>query len=157
MKTAETAIADYVAALEAMRPDTIDTVLDLCAETVRFTDPFNDVTGRAALRHVFEDMFDKVSELTFTVDDCQGSDRTWLLRWTYAGRMGALGHTRIEGMSHVVLDEDNRVCRHADYWDAGILYEKIPLIGRVIRGIRRRISASRHPRHGGTGSSPRQA
>jgi len=142
MKTPEDAIRDYVAALEAMRPGTIEAAVACCADDIRFTDPFNDVTGPAALRHVFKDMFDKVSDLTFTVDDCHGAGQSWLLRWTYAGRMGSLGHMAIEGTSFIALDQDNRVCRHADYWDAGLVYERIPVLGAAIRWLRRRISAN---------------
>jgi ketosteroid isomerase-like protein len=142
MKTPEDAIHEYVAALEAMRPDTIEAVIACYADEIRFTDPFNDVTGPAALRHVFEDMFDKVSDLAFTVHDCHGGGDGWLLRWTYAGHMGSLGDMAIEGTSYIVLDKDNRVRRHADYWDAGLVYERIPVLGAAIRWIRRRISAN---------------
>jgi steroid delta-isomerase len=133
---------EYIAALEAMRPDTIDAVVALCADDVRFTDPFNDVTGKTAYRHVFEDMFTKVSDLTFAVDECHGAGRQWMLRWSYAARLGVLGHTTIEGASYVELGEDGLVVRHADYWDAGRVYERIPVLGAAIGWLRRRISAA---------------
>jgi len=135
------AIVGYVAALEAMRPDTVESVLALCADDIRFTDPFNDVTGRPALKAVFDDMFEKVSDLEFMVRDCHGEDRRWLLSWTYSGRLGRLGAMTIEGMSIVELDADNLVRRHADFWDSGDLYARIPVLGPVIRAIRRRLAA----------------
>lgn len=141
--TPDTAIADYVVALEAMRPETIDQVLALCAGDVHFTDPFNDVTGTPALRTVFEDMFETVSDLEFRVSDCYGAGRTWLLRWTYSGRMGRLGPMTIAGMSYIGLDAGNLVCRHADYWDSGDVFARIPVFGAAIRGLRRRISAGK--------------
>jgi steroid delta-isomerase len=134
-------VAAYLTGLEEMRPDTIDAFLTLCADDVRFTDPFNDVTGKSALRHVFEDMFEKVSDLSFKVHDCHGAGTRWLLRWTYAGRMGSLGRASIEGMSFVELDADNLVCRHADYWDGGEIYRRVPVVGAAIRAIKRRVAA----------------
>ncbi|MEJ8572410.1 nuclear transport factor 2 family protein [Microbaculum marinum] len=137
-----TAISAYVAALEAMRPETIDDVLVHCADDVRFTDSFNDVTGKPALRHVFADMFEKVSDLSFAVHDRQGTGARWLLTWTYAGRLGRLGHVTIEGMSRVDLDADGRVRRHADFWDGGEIYRRVPVVGAVNRAIMRRVAAT---------------
>jgi steroid delta-isomerase len=37
---------------------------------------------------------------------------------------------------------DGRVVYHRDYWDAaGELYERIPLLGALMRGVRRRLRA----------------
>jgi len=141
MKPPETAIKAYVAALEAMSPDTIDAALAHYSEGARFTDPFNDVTGKPALRTLYEDMFEKVSDLSFSVHAYHGADRSWLLRWTYDAHLGRLGRMTIDGMSHVELDAGGLVCRHADYWDAGALYERLPVLGPVLRLIRRRIAA----------------
>ena len=38
---------------------------------------------------------------------------------------------------------DGRIARHRDYWDAaGELYEKLPLLGTLMRWLRRRIAAA---------------
>ena len=41
------------------------------------------------------------------------------------------------GMSHVRFDRDGRVTFHQDYWDTSVVYEKVPVMGSVIRWIRR--------------------
>lgn len=136
------AITAYVAALEAMRADTVDSVLALCADDIRFSDPFTDVTGRAAMRHVYEDMFRKVSDLRFTVEECHGSGERWLIRWTYSARNRLLGPMDFVGTSLVLLDDKGLVRRHADYWDASALFARLPVLGPIIRLIKRRIAAS---------------
>jgi limonene-1,2-epoxide hydrolase len=44
------------------------------------------------------------------------------------------------GISHVRFDKDGRVIYHQDYWDSGSnLYEKIPVLGAMIRAVKRRL------------------
>ena len=48
----------------------------------------------------------------------------------------------IHGASHLRFAADGRVCVHRDYWDpAEELYEKLPLIGALMRWLRRRLAA----------------
>jgi steroid Delta-isomerase len=45
-------------------------------------------------------------------------------------------------MSELTFDSDGKVARHIDYWDAGKhFYEKLPLLGALLRAIRRRVAA----------------
>jgi hypothetical protein len=44
----------------------------------------------------------------------------------------------IRGASHIRFAADGRACYHRDYWDvAEELYEKLPLIGSVMRGLKK--------------------
>lgn len=44
------------------------------------------------------------------------------------------------GITHVRFDKDGRVVYHQDYWDSGSnLYEKIPVLGSLIRAVKRRL------------------
>jgi hypothetical protein len=48
-----------------------------------------------------------------------------------------------EGVSRLEMSEEKRVIEHIDYWDvAEHMYEKMPLIGWMIRAIRRKIVRS---------------
>jgi hypothetical protein len=53
-------------------------------------------------------------------------------------------HT-IRGASHLVLREEAgvwRVAVHRDYWDAAEeLYEKLPLVGGLMRWLKRRVNS----------------
>ena len=45
----------------------------------------------------------------------------------------------IVGCSHLVLDAAGRIAVHRDYWDAAEeLYEKLPLVGALMRWLKRR-------------------
>jgi steroid delta-isomerase len=49
----------------------------------------------------------------------------------------------IRGATLLRLGADGRISDHRDYWDAAEeLYEKLPLIGALMRWLRRRITSS---------------
>ena len=60
--------AAYASAFGALTPDSIDDLLDLLAEDVRFVDPFNDVTGKAGFRAIFA-LFCAVSDRSESFSD----------------------------------------------------------------------------------------
>jgi hypothetical protein len=66
---------------------------------------------------------------------------TWEFRFCFR-RFKAGQEQRIVGGSHLVLDEAGRITLHRDYWDAAEeLYEKLPLIGGLMRWLKRRSNA----------------
>jgi len=142
VNTAEAARA-YADFFEALSPASLERLDEICAPEVRFRDPFNDVTGVDACRRVFEKMFEDVAEPSFSVSDIACSGRTAYLRWTFRFRPRKGGAAwRIEGMSEVAFDAGGRVVAHIDHWDSGRqFYERLPLIGAVIRWVRRRLAA----------------
>ena len=134
----------YVRFFETLSPETLDQLPALVTPDVRFADPFNDVTGADAMLAIFEHMFDEVADPRFEVthraqDTADAS--VWFLRWRLTGRLRALSNRdwTVTGMSEVRLAPDGRVAAHIDHWDAAQqFYELLPLIGPVIRLLRRR-------------------
>ena len=48
----------------------------------------------------------------------------------------------VRGASHLVLDPQGLIVLHRDYWDAAEeLYMKLPLLGMLMRGLRRMLAA----------------
>jgi hypothetical protein len=48
----------------------------------------------------------------------------------------------IRGASHLRFADDGRIAYHRDYWDAAEeLYMKLPLLGGLMRWLRKRLSA----------------
>jgi len=46
------------------------------------------------------------------------------------------------GTSHLVLDADQRICLHRDYWDAAEeLYEKLPWVGALMRWLKKKANS----------------
>ncbi len=135
-------VQHYVDCFEQLTPATLGALTQCFAERARFVDPFNDVTGRAAIGAVFEHMFATCDEPRFRVSEQIGGDRQCYLRWNFDFGAGSKRRV-IEGVSRVVFDDQGLVLEHVDYWDpARQLYETIPLLGPLLRALRRRLSAS---------------
>ena len=131
----------YLRFYETMSPDTLDELDALVTPYVRFTDPFNDVRGPEAMRHIFMDMFKKVQGPRFYVTYKAYDGNVLLVRWRFSGHVEAFGKDPwvVEGVSEIHIDADGRISAHIDHWDAAAqLYERLPLVGPLFRFIRRR-------------------
>ena len=112
------------------------------AEDTYFRDPFNDVRGVDKVRVIFGKMFDHLHEPRFIVTESVLQNDTAVLFWDFTFRMkSSKPHQKmlIKGSSHLRFAADGRVQYHVDYWDAaGELYEKLPVIGILMRWLKKR-------------------
>lgn len=135
------AVERYVRFFETLTPSSLaalDSVFDAGA---RFKDPFNDVSGIDAIRRVFEDMYERCEEPTFNVDDVACDGDTCFIGWTFHFRRSGRAHD-IDGVSRVRFEPAGRAIEHIDYWDpASQVYEGIPLLGGLLKALRRRLGA----------------
>lgn len=111
----------------------------------RFKDPFNDVQGLAAIRRIYAHMFETLDAPRFVVVDALPAGNrcclVWQLRFGAGGGRPGPVHL-ICGASHLRFAADGRIELHRDYWDpAEELYEKVPLLGLLMRALRRRLAA----------------
>jgi hypothetical protein len=66
------------------------------------------------------------------------------LAWDFVFRMRRFkrGEQRVRGGSHLRFGADARITEHRDYWDAAEeLYEKLPVLGGLMRWLRRRAAS----------------
>lgn len=133
----------YVRFYETMTAESLDRLPEVAAPDIRFLDPFNDVTGLAAMRRILEKMFAELGNPRFVVTHCAWAGPTCLLRWRFTAMSRNDGaEWVIVGMSELEFAPDGRVRSHIDHWDAARqVYEKVPVLGALIRFIRRRLAA----------------
>lgn len=117
----------------------------LYADDIHFNDPLHDVHGLTELRRYFEQLYANVSQLDFDfsgfdqVQDGQGYLR-WTMRYRHPRLQGGAPIT-LQGCSLLLWNAEGKVVRHQDFFDAGaLLYEHIPLLGCLIRWLRRRLA-----------------
>ena len=139
---------------EHLSPTQLDQLATLYAPEVHFRDPFNDVNGLAAMRHIFADMYEQLIAPRFSVRHVAAQGSTLYLAWDFDFGIRVMGRTRqqhIEGLSecrwrcHRLPDGRMQwlVHTHWDHWDAATqVYAQLPLVGSLMRWLRRRISAS---------------
>ena len=138
--TVAAAAARYIAFCEGMTPSSLDRLAEFCAPDIQFSDPFNDVTGLAAYRKVLAKMFEDVGQPDFVVAGRALHGDSCYLRWRFSFRRAGGEAVVIEGMSEIRFGDDGLVTRHADFWDAGRVYELVPLLGGLVRLVKRRLS-----------------
>ena len=111
-----------------------------------FKDPFNEVQGIPAIAHIFEHMFANLNQPRFIVTtqvvEGQQAFLTWEFRFRFQ-RWNTDTEQCIRGATHLRLAPDGRVTEHRDYWDTGEeLFARLPLLGGLMRFLRRRLGAS---------------
>jgi hypothetical protein len=127
---------------QTLTPAAVDRIAAVYTEEAYFRDPFNEVAGIAPIKHVFADMFVRLIEPRFTIVETIEQPHGVMLVWDFDFRIRNLQpdrQRRIHGASHIRFAADGRVNYHRDYWDAaGELYEQLPLVGGLMRWLKKR-------------------
>ena len=127
--------------LGAAAPGTLPSLLStIYAADAQFKDPFNDVRGIDAIAAIFRHMFEQVDAPRFVVGTRVLQGENAFLVWEFTFRMKRFSSALqcIRGATHLHFDAAGAVVLHRDYWDAAEeLYEKLPVIGAVMRWLKR--------------------
>lgn len=137
------AIERIVSFYEKLQPSDLDSLETIYTKDAWFKDPFNEVEGTKAIRRIFEHMFATLHEPRFIIRETMlQKDRSFLI-WDFVfRRTGDASWITIQGTTHLVLASDGRIARHRDYWDvAEELYEKLPILGTLMRWLKRRAAS----------------
>lgn len=110
-----------------------------------FKDPFQEVRGLAQVQRIYAHMFATLSQPRFVVTTRVVQGNQCFLVWEfkfYFKSFRADQEQTVRGTSHLQLAEDGRIAVHRDYWDASEeVYEKLPLLGGLMRWLKRRARA----------------
>ena len=135
--------ARVIALFEELKPADLDRLGEFYAPDARFKDPFNEVQGLAGIRGVFEHMYAALHEPRFVVREAIVQGGQCFLVWDFLFRFKSYTSAEqcVRGGSHLKYGPDGRITLHRDYWDAAEeLYEKLPVVGALMRWLRRRIA-----------------
>lgn len=133
--------ARFQEVFQQLRHDTLDLLDEVYAADIVFEDPLHRVEGLVALRDYFARMYEGVESIRFEFDAVLEAHGEAMLTWTMHMRHRRLQpgqELALPGASHIRFG--TQVHYHRDYFDAGaLLYERLPLLGGVVRAIRRRV------------------
>lgn len=138
----------FTRAAQALRANNIDNLAAFYAQDCEFTDPFQTVHGREAVTELYRAMFQGLSNPRFLNVETREiavpagySHQELAVRWDFEFAFRPTGGRRtIAGLSLLTLGQDGLIARHVDYWDASQLMQELPLIGRLIHWVRRKIA-----------------
>jgi steroid Delta-isomerase len=135
-------VVDY---FERLTPQSIERIGDFYTAKAYFKDPFNEVRGLGEVQRIFEHMFQALHEPRFVVTGrvVQGAEcfLTWDFKFRFK-RFDTRSEQTVRGASHLKFSPDGKIMHHRDYWDAvGELYEKLPVVGGLMRWLKARANA----------------
>lgn len=116
---------------------------EIYAERVVFIDPVCRIEGLAALRRYFSSLYRRLAYRRFElVSQQQQGNEAWLGWIMICAHPWLAKPVRIEGATRLQFDPWGKVSLQHDYYDLGaMLYEPLPLLGRLIRAIRGKLGA----------------
>jgi ketosteroid isomerase-like protein len=146
--TPEKAALRVMQFFETLGPEDVARLKDLYCADALFKDPFNEAQGVDAITPIFSHMFDALVQPRFVITQQVQQGAQCFVTWDFlfAMRKYEPNTTQtIRGASHLVFRLDDgvwRVAVHRDYWDAAEeLYEKLPMVGALMRWLKKRANS----------------
>ena len=123
--------------------DSLTGLAEVYDEAVTFIDPVTSHRGLASLSVYFGRLLAATTAGEFTINQMRFGDTDGWVTWTMNFRHPRLNRGEwiaVEGVSVMEL-RSNRIVFQRDYYDMGeMVYERLPLLGRLVRKLRERLA-----------------
>jgi limonene-1,2-epoxide hydrolase len=123
--------------------DSLAGLAEVYDDAVTFIDPVTSHRGLAALSSYFSRLLAATTACEFTINQMRFGDTDGWVTWTMNFRHPRLNRGEwiaVEGVSVMEL-RSNRIVFQRDYYDMGeMVYERVPLLGRLVRKLRERLA-----------------
>jgi len=130
------AFSDFYSSLDSEK---LSHLSEVYTSNIRFIDPVHEIVGVQHLSQYFEKLCANLLCCRFVFLSYSEADSSVWLVWTmhYAHPKIAGGkELSLQGATELRFEQD-RVCYHRDFYDMGaMLYEHLPVMGRVIRYVK---------------------
>ena len=126
--------------------DSLGQIGEVYAEQIVFQDPLVRVEGREALQGYFKHGMQGLQYCRFEfgrqVRDAEHASVEWTMHFQHR-RIHAGKTCQLDGITLIQFGVDGKIIFHRDYYDMGqLIYERVPLIGRVIGWIKNKARPS---------------
>jgi steroid Delta-isomerase len=127
---------------ESLTPQSVNAMGSYYTADAYFKDPFNEVRGLSEVQRIFSHMYVALHEPRFIVTNTVMQGDQCFIVWDFKfrfKRFDTITTQTVRGCSHLSFDAQGRIQVHRDYWDAAEeLYEKLPVVGAVMRWLKKR-------------------
>jgi len=134
-------LTNFINVYHQLSTDNLQLLNGIYHAKVDFIDPIHEIHGFDALSHYFDGLYQNVSYCQFNVHHVVETELEAAIYWTMIYQHKQLNggeKITVTGSSHLKAFE-GKVIYHRDYIDLGeMLYENIPLLGRLIIWIKKR-------------------
>ncbi|WP_052480846.1 nuclear transport factor 2 family protein [Gilvimarinus agarilyticus] len=134
-------LSDFKRLYQQLDETSIARLDQVYASSVKFKDPVHDIEGVVALQDYLSAQAEGLSECRFEYLDELIADNNAYIKWVMRFRHEKLGNRLIavRGVSH--LHFSDKIDFHEDVYDMGaLLYDHIPVLGRLTRWLKVRLA-----------------
>jgi hypothetical protein len=136
-------IEQFIHCINSLEHKNISKILsNIYTDDVVFIDPVRSISSLPNLIQYFESLYQSVTACEFTLTSHLPNSHRDSLEWVMRLQHKKISNNRIiqlDGASFIEF-KNEKVCYHRDYYDLGALvYERIPIIGTVIKKVRNAI------------------
>jgi limonene-1,2-epoxide hydrolase len=134
-------LTNFISVYHQLSTDNLHLLEQIYHAKVDFIDPIHEIHGFDALSNYFDGLYQNVSYCQFNIHHVVETELEAAIYWTMTYQHKQLNggeKITVTGSSHLKAFE-GKIIYHRDYIDLGeMLYENIPLLGRLISWIKKR-------------------
>ncbi|WDE08368.1 nuclear transport factor 2 family protein [Thalassomonas viridans] len=131
----------FITTYQSLDADNLELLAELYHQDIIFRDPMHTITGIDALSAYFEALYQNIFYCHFRITQVLKNGEQAAVYWQMEYAHKRLNKGRkitVEGHSLLMGKEDKVIC-HRDYLDLGqMVYEHIPVLGRIILWLKAR-------------------
>lgn len=126
---------------QTLSTDNLELLSTIYHQDVIFIDPIHELKGFDKLFEYFKNLYENLNFCEFVINNVIAQEDQAAIYWTMSYQHPKLNKGNVVivmGSSHIKGYED-KVIYHRDYLDLGsMLYEQIPLFGKLIKFIKKK-------------------
>lgn len=133
-------LEQFINIYPTLRADNLALLAEIYDDDIRFQDPLHQLQGLALLTDYFAGLYRNITDIHFDIQQVlmtgEQAAISWRMRFAHP-KLAAAKLIEVDGMSHLTLAD--KIIFHRDYFDVGqMLYEQLPLVGGLVRLIKKR-------------------
>jgi hypothetical protein len=134
-------LRDFKVLYQAASPASLEHLDRIYTQDIEFRDPLHTILGILALKGYMKNLYTRSSGIDFEYTDEQSGDNWATISWFMTFSHPALAGGRpvkVRGITQIRFTD--RIYYHEDFYDLGaMIYQHVPILGRIIRFINRRV------------------
>jgi hypothetical protein len=134
-------LSNFAKVYQTLSTDNLYLLSSIYHQDVVFIDPIHELEGFDNLYGYFKSLYENLSSCEFVINNIIEQENQAAIYWTMSYQHPKLNKgyfVTVMGSSHIKGHED-KVIYHRDYLDLGsMLYEQLPILGRLIKFIKRK-------------------
>ncbi len=139
------ALERFISTYQKLDKNNLSRLSSVYSSNIIFTDPLHEISGLDSLMNYFKSLYQNVDAVTFvfgeTIAEQDRATITWVMTVRHPRLNGGQAFN-VDGVSCLHFNTEGLVSAHRDYFDLGaLLYEQIPLLKRIIKKIKERLTS----------------